>query len=148
MRKWVITMCGGALLLGGLSLRTFGADEKKESKTVQGELIDTYCYSTGGAQGEGHGSCGAKCAKSGIPVAVLVDGKAWTLATNPKPLADAMGKQVKVTGTANADTMTFIPETVEMKEGDNWKQVKLSDAHHKGGEMKTEEKKEEKKEEK
>ena len=107
---------------------------KGEAKTVEGELLDLHCYSAGGATGEQHGkTCGAKCAKSGIPVAVLVDGKAWTLATNPRPLADAVGKQVRVTGTQNAETQTLLADKVEVKDGEEWKEVKLNDAHHKGG---------------
>ena len=140
MRKWVIALCAGALLAGGAGIRALAAEE---SKTVEGELVDTHCYSKNGAKGEGHAKCGGKCAASGIPVAVLVDGKAWTLTTNPKPLADSVGKTVKVTGTPNADAMTFVPDSVQVKDGDNWKDVKLSDAHHKGGDA---EKKEEKKE--
>ena len=132
MRKLIVTLCSGALLVGGLSLAAMAAD--KETKTVEGELVDTHCYAAGGAKGEDHGkTCGAKCAKSGIPVAVLVDGKAWTLATNPKPLADSVGKQVRVTGEQNAETLTFLAEKVEVKDGDAWKEVKLNDAHHKGG---------------
>jgi hypothetical protein len=133
MRKLIVTLCGGALMLGGLALTARGA-EKGESKTVEGELVDLHCYSAGDAKGEEHGKkCGAACAKSGIPVAVLVDGKAWTLATNPKPLADSVGKQVRVTGSANEATQTFLAEKVEVKDGEAWKEVKLNDAHHKGG---------------
>src|SRR4051812_39063459 len=100
MRKLLITLCSGALLVGGFSLRAIAADEKAK-KTVEGELVDTECYAARGAHGEGHGAkCGAACAKSGIPVAVLVDGKAMTLTTNPVPLASAVGKTVRVTGTA------------------------------------------------
>src|SRR5687767_10347284 len=130
MRKLIVSLCSGALLVGGLTLSAFAADKK----TVEGELVDLHCYAAGGAKGEKHGTtCGAKCAKSGIPVAVLVDDKAWTLATNPRPLSEAVGKQVRVTGTQNEPTMTFIAEKVEVKDGENWKEVKLNDAHHKGG---------------
>ena len=140
MRKLFVTLCSGALLVGGLTFTAIAAD--KETKTVEGELVDLHCFAAGGAKGEDHGkTCGAKCAKSGIPVAVLVDGKAWTLATNPRPLSDAVGKQVRVTGQQNADTLTYIAEKVEVKDGDAWKEVKLNDAHHKGG-GKSEEKKE------
>ena len=133
MRKLIITLCSGVLLVGGLNLIASAA-EKGETKTVEGELLDLHCYSAGGAQGEQHGkTCGAKCAASGIPVAVLVDGKAWTLATNPRPLKNAVGKQVRVTGSQNAETQTFLAEKVEVKDGENWKEVKLNDAHHKGG---------------
>jgi hypothetical protein len=132
MRKLFVTLCSGALLVGGLTFSAM-AQADKETKTVEGELVDLHCYSAGGAKGEEHGkTCGAKCAKSGIPVAVLADGKAWTLATNPRPLADSVGKQVRVTGSQNAETQTFLAEKVEVKDGDSWKEVKLNDAHHKG----------------
>ena len=140
MRKLFVTLCSSALLVGGFAFTNAVAQETKEKKTVEGELVDLHCYAAGGAKGEKHGqSCGAKCAKSGIPVAVLVDSKAWTLATNPRPLADSVGKQVRVTGTQNADTQTLLADKVEVKDGDAWKEVKLSDAHHKGS--KDEEKK-------
>ena len=138
MRKLLVTLCSGALLVGGLTFTAVA--QEKEKKTVEGELVDLHCYSAGGAKGEKHGqSCGAKCAKSGIPVAVLADGKAWTLATNPRPLADSVGKQVRVTGTQNAESQTLLADKVEVKDGDAWKEVKLNDAHHKGS--KDEEKK-------
>ena len=143
MKRFLIALCGGAMIVGGANYRAFAADEK----TVEGELVDTHCYAKGGAKGEGHASCGAKCAKSGIPVAVLVDGKAWTLATNPKPLADAVGKTVRVAGIPNSDAGVFIPDKVEVKDGDKWKELKLNDVHHKGTADK-EETKEDKKEEK
>lgn len=138
MRKWIVTLCSGVLMVGSLTLVASAAD--KETKTVEGELVDLHCYSAGGAQGEEHGkTCGAACAKSGIPVAVLVDGKAWTLATNPRPLSDAVGKQIRVTGSQNPETQTFLAEKIEVKDGEAWKEVKLNDAHHKGS--KDEEKK-------
>jgi hypothetical protein len=140
MRKLWIAICTAALIAGGMTLRARAADADKEKKTVEGELLDTHCYAAGGATGEDHGAkCGKSCAASGIPVAVLADGKPWTLATNPVPLADAVGKTVRVTGTPNAEAQVFVPEKVEVKDGDNWKEIQLKDAHHKGG---AEEKKE------
>lgn len=132
MRKTIIALCGGALMIGGVAIQSLAAD--KDAKTVTGELVDTHCYAAGGATGEKHGStCGAACAKSGIPVAVLFDGKAWTLATNPVALADDVGKQVRVTGDQNADAQVIVPDKIEVKDGDNWKEVQMKDAHHKGG---------------
>jgi hypothetical protein len=129
MRTLLITC--GALVLGGLTLTAVA--QEKEKKTVEGELVDLHCYSAGGAQGEKHASCGTKCASSGIPVAVLADGKAWTIATNPRPLADSVGKTVRVTGTPNTETQAITAEKIEVKDGENWKEVKMNDAHHKGG---------------
>jgi hypothetical protein len=132
MRKLVAILCCGALIVGGLALRALAAD----AKTFEGELVDMHCYAKGDAKGEGHAKCGAACAKSGIPVGVLVDGKTWTLATNPKPLADSVGKTVRVTGSTNDATMTLLADKVEVKDGESWKEIKLNDAHHKGGEEK------------
>src|SRR5215218_9619114 len=141
MRNLMIAVFGGALALGGIGYTVHAADAaKKESKTVEGELVDTHCYSAGGATGEGHASCGKKCAASGIPVAVLLDGKAWTLTTNAKPLADSVGKTVRVTGSQNAEAQTLVPDKVEVKDGDTWKEVKLNDVHHKGDAKKDEKK--------
>ena len=140
MRKLLIGLFSLALVAGGLTYRAMAAEAEKEKKTVEGELLDTHCYAAGGAMGEEHGGkCGKGCAKSGIPVAVLVDGKAWTLATNPVPLADSVGKTVRVTGTPGSDNQIFVPDKVEVKDGDNWKEIQMKDAHHKGG---AEEKKE------
>ena len=141
MRKLIVSLCSVALLVGGISAsRALAA----EDKTVEGELVDTHCYSAGGAKGESHAACGAKCAKSGIPVAVLAGGKVWTLATNPRPLADSVGKIARVTGIQNAESGVMVVKKVEVKDGESWKEVALNDVHHKGA--KTEEKKEEKKE--
>src|SRR3954471_19670502 len=128
MRKEMITCLAAALLIaGGMTLRAYAADADAK-KTVEGELVDTHCYAAGGATGEDHGAkCGAACAKSGIPVAVLADGKAWTLATNPAALASAVGKQVRVTGSQNAEAQVFVPEKVEVKDGDSWKEVPMKD---------------------
>lgn len=135
MRKLIVsTLFGGALLVGGgLTLSTARAADAAASKTVEGELVDLHCYAAGDAKGEEHGqTCGKGCAKSGIPVAVLVGDKAWTLATNPAPLADAVGKQVRVTGSQVEKTQTFLAEKVEVKDGEGWKVLPLKDAHHKG----------------
>lgn len=125
MRTLLITC--GAMILGGLTLTAAAQD----AAPIEGELVDLHCYSAGGAKGEKHATCGTKCAASGIPVAVLVDGKAWTIATNPAPLAEAVGKTVRVTGEKNDETQAITAEKVEVKEGDQWKEVAMKDAHHK-----------------
>ena len=137
MRRFFFSaVCAAALAGGGVSLLLAADKPADKPKTqVQGELIDTYCYTAGGATGQDHKGCGQKCAKSGIPVGVLADGKAWTLATNPKPLAQYMAQTIRVTGEANKDNGVIIPDKVEVKDGDQWKEVSLSDAHHGGSEQ-------------
>jgi hypothetical protein len=44
--------------------------------TVKGELVDTLCYASMGNKGEGHAKCAIACAKKGIPVGLVEEGKA------------------------------------------------------------------------
>ncbi|MGB7161476.1 MAG: hypothetical protein WBD40_25680 [Tepidisphaeraceae bacterium] len=129
MRRFIASVAAIVMVAGFVV--TVRAQAKAEDKTVEGELVDMWCYSKGGAKGDGHAACGEKCAASGIPTGVLVDGKAWTLVTNPAPLASALGRIVRVTGKANAETNALLPTKVEVKKDDKWEEVKLKDQHHK-----------------
>ncbi len=100
MRKLTVALAAGLVtVMAGMA---FGADKV----TITGEVIDTYCYSTAGAKGEGHRSCGLACAKKGIPVALLEKGtdKVYVLLPNkqaaavPKAAIDKMGRQATITG--------------------------------------------------
>jgi type 1 fimbria pilin len=83
-----------------------GAASAAESMKVTGEVVDTYCYATMGAKGEGHRKCGMECAKKGIPVGLLEKGtdKLYVLLPKkdnmslPKEVVEKMAKQVTVTG--------------------------------------------------
>lgn len=129
MRKSIASIALLALFAGLVT--TAWGQAKNEDKTIEGELVDLWCYSKGGASGDGHAACGEKCARSGIPTAVLVDGKAMTLVTNPEPLASSVGRTVRVTGKVNAETNVMLPDKVEVKKDDKWEEVKLKDQHHK-----------------
>jgi hypothetical protein len=72
-------------------------------KSVSGEVVDMMCYVDHNAMGEKHGqSCGAKCIRSGGPVGIVSDGKAYLVVGEHKPindqLADYCGKTVTVKG--------------------------------------------------
>ncbi len=122
---------GMALFASLAMVAAVGAAKKEaQTKTVQGELIDTYCYSSGGAKGARHAKCATKCMSSGIPAGVLVDGKFWVLGTNPKPLAQYASKTIRVTGEMDQDTHMILPKTVQVQEDGQWKDVQLQDAHH------------------
>jgi len=129
----VVSLAACVLLLVG-GAWAFAAEQANAGKTWQGELIDMQCYSAGGAKGEGHKDCATKCMSSGIPAGILVDGNAYTLATNPKPLAPYAASTIRVTGELNDQTKVISPDKIEVKEGDNWKEVKMNDAHHGGDE--------------
>ena len=73
------------------------------SKEVTGEVVDMMCYVDHNAVGEKHGqSCGAKCIKSGGPVGIVSDGKAYLVVGEHKPmneqLAEYCGKTVTLKG--------------------------------------------------
>src|SRR5438132_11484585 len=79
-----------------------GADAAA-SKEVTGEVVDMMCYVDHNAVGEKHGqSCGAKCIKSGGPVGILSDGKAYLVVGEHKPINDQLaeycGKNITVKG--------------------------------------------------
>jgi hypothetical protein len=72
-------------------------------RSVSGEVVDMMCYVDHNAMGEKHGqSCGAKCIRSGGPVGIVSDGKAYLVVGEHKPindqLADYCGKTITVKG--------------------------------------------------
>ena len=73
------------------------------SKEVTGEVVDMMCYVDHNALGEKHGqSCGAKCVKSGGPVGIVSDGKAYLVVGEHKPMNDQLaeycGKTITLKG--------------------------------------------------
>ncbi|MGD9896187.1 MAG: hypothetical protein AB7T14_03785 [Candidatus Methylacidiphilaceae bacterium] len=89
-------LCGALLLCSGMmGLR---AAEKQEV-TVQGELVDLYCYLDHGAAGDKHSSCARKCLNLGLPIGLKGDdGKLYMLSGEHKPLkSSAIPKIGKVT---------------------------------------------------
>ena len=76
------------------------------SKEVTGEIVDMMCYVDHNAVGEKHGqTCGAKCVKSGGPVGIVSDGKAYLVVGEHKPMNDQLaeycGKKVTLKGKAS-----------------------------------------------
>src|SRR5437868_15235176 len=77
--------------------------EAGASKEVTGEVVDMMCYVDHNAVGEKHGqSCGAKCIKSGGPVGLVSEGKAYLVVGEHKPINDQLaeycGKTITVKG--------------------------------------------------
>jgi hypothetical protein len=72
------------------------------SKEVTGEVVDMMCYIDHNAMGDKHSACGAKCIKSGGPVGVVENGKAYLVVGEHKPineqLADSCGKTITIKG--------------------------------------------------
>jgi hypothetical protein len=74
--------------------------------TFTGEVVDTYCYAKGRIAGAAHTACALKCAKGGIPLALLEDKthKVYLLlpekdaAPLPAGLVSLAGKRVSIDG--------------------------------------------------
>src|SRR5206468_11366400 len=109
-KRTVLGVAGTAIFIAGLACAPLamaqehehGADEAA-SKEVTGEVVDMMCYVDHNAVGEKHGqSCGAKCIKSGGPVGILSDGKAYLVVGEHKPINDQLaeycGKNITVKG--------------------------------------------------
>src|SRR4026209_1371256 len=89
------------------------------SKEVTGEVVDMMCYVDHNAVGEKHGqSCGAKCIKSGGPVGIVSEGKAYLVVGEHKPinyqLAEYCGKNITVKGKLAARGGLGMVQNVEM----------------------------------
>ena len=144
--KRFVTFLSGGIVAAGLSISAFAHEGEKHSHkessegkpvTVQGELIDMACFVTSGgdAKGADHASCAHECMASGVPAGILPDhakdaNVAILLLTNPQPLAHYAGQPIKVEGTAYEDKHAIDVKKLYVKDGDNWKEIQLKDAHH------------------
>ena len=87
-----------------------------------GTLVDTRCMAMNSMNaGDDHKGgamkgCGAACAKMGIPVALLVDGKMHVLAAPAADFADYIGQEATVSGTATGDMILPKKVTVDGEE--------------------------------
>ncbi len=129
MHKITFSIATTLMLVAMAGLPTHAAMAKQV--TVKGELLDMACYSTMQMKGRAHGkTCGKKCLASGIPAGILMKGKAWTLLTNPAPLAAYVGKTIKVKGKMDPANDTIFPTRIWWKMGGMWMAVKLRDQLH------------------
>ena len=106
----LMKIAAAAIFIGALTFSPLAVAQEHEhgsdtaaSKEVTGEVVDMMCYVDHNAVGEKHGqSCGAKCIKSGGPVGIVSDGKAYLVVGEHKPINDQLaehcGKTVTLKG--------------------------------------------------
>lgn len=107
-------------------------DGKAKGKTFTGILIDTKCYGMSEDNiTNDHMAmkqCATMCAKMGIPVGLLIDGKKGgkvIVVTIPAPaLAEHMGKWARITGEIKFKH-GLVPEKIEVKNGDIYEEVDI-----------------------
>ncbi len=113
----VVTLCLAAFTLAGLARAADvhaahahtgamkGEMAKGTAGTWKGEVLDAGCYLGHGAMGAKHKECALKCVSEGMPMMLLVDGKAILLTMNHdnadpyNSLKTMAGSTVEVTGT-------------------------------------------------
>lgn len=88
----------------------------------KGTLVDTKCYGMSPSNiGDDHKmgamkGCGAACAKMGIPVALLVDGKMHVIAAPASAFAEYIGQEATISGNASGDIIMPMKVTVDGKD--------------------------------
>jgi len=126
-----------AFLLVGAGLFVVAATTTQtntSAATFKGTLVDTKCYSMMPKANKGNDhktpkgkmpNCATACANMGIPVALLdKDGNQHVLAVPANQLADHMAKEARIDGKLASGVL--IPEKIEVKEGQEWKEVKIA----------------------
>jgi hypothetical protein len=91
-----------AFVLAAPALAGPGHDHGKEA-TMTGWISDANCGAKN-ANAEGAG-CAKACIKGGAAAVLVVDGKVYTIKGDGKKYADHAGKEVKVTGMVEGDTI-------------------------------------------
>jgi hypothetical protein len=130
------------LLAGSAAVGLAQKGEKEiadESRTIQGILVDMKCYPVNmeANVGDDHQTpkgkmpaCATTCAKMGLPVGLLVGGEVGgelvVLITISTALGDYMTKEARVTGVSILEGKGIIPDKIEVKKGDEWKEVKVA----------------------
>jgi hypothetical protein len=93
------------ILVLWLAAAAAAADSKPKPATLIGLVVDTGCYLSHDTRGEKHIPCATRCAKDGVPLAILEEGTASVYLPvaldhkNPNTkLMPFIEKKVKVTG--------------------------------------------------
>ena len=140
MKKYMMLLLAMCLIA---SLSAYAKDI-----TVSGIVTDPMCAKSGDKAKMENEDCAKRCAKDGkLALVADSDGKVWAI-ENGDAVKGHEGHHVKVTGTANAEKMTFHVTTVAADMGaaaghHDHDKMKKDDMKH--DEMKKEEKKEDKK---
>ena len=131
MHKYIrSTFLFAMLVVLATALSLYGQGEDKSQ--ISGTLVDLSCYAKGGFLTNDHGGmkgCGSMCARAGLPVAVVdAEKKVHVLAAPAPGYADYIAKQVRITGKVGKNADVFIPEKLEIKDGDQWVEKDLPKA--------------------
>ena len=104
MQSKLLTVSAVALLIVGTHFAS--AQPKGERATIEGEVVDLWCYLEGGDRGPAKKDCATACATAGNPISVLdAKGNLYVTASlkdhvpSRALLLDKISEEVTVTGT-------------------------------------------------
>lgn len=136
MSKKLIPIMLAVFILPFFIETSYGYGSGEKLKTFSGILVDTKCYGMNNdnftndhmsPKGNMPG-CAAMCAKMGVPVGLLVNGKkggkVYVLTIPAPALADYMGEWVRISG-VKTFKRGLIPKKIEVKKGDSYEEVKI-----------------------
>jgi hypothetical protein len=104
---WIACISAAGLLAARVAVpRLLNHRFGGQQSTVNGELVETFCWATQVSGGPSHAGCAMECAKRGIPIAIVDQRtrRAFVLlpdrgkAALPPGLFAAMGQQVTIHG--------------------------------------------------
>jgi len=106
MKRTIVSVFAGALLLLGFGSTVALAEPQGETVKVKGEVVDLWCFLEGGDHGADHKACGVACAKAGNPIGLLTEkGELYVMMgmkdhqPGREVLIDKMAETVAVEGT-------------------------------------------------
>jgi hypothetical protein len=130
MRSWAVWMMAAGLVwsLGTAAARAEEMGQKSKKVTVKGTLVDTACYLDDGDTGNDHmgmKGCGTKCLLGGSPAGLLSGKKLYILVFPAGAFAQAVGKDVEVTGDLYGETNLIPQKASEVRKDGSKKEINL-----------------------
>jgi hypothetical protein len=114
----VVLAFAAGLAASPLALAEEPAKSETGSKEITGEIVDVMCYVDHNATGAKHADCGTKCIKSGGPVGIVSEGKAYLVVGAHKPMNDELaplaGKTVTLKGKVASNGGISLLENAEI----------------------------------
>mgnify|MGYP001230016206 FL=1 len=97
---------------------------KKQSSSIEGEVVDLSCFLSGGMRGEGHKSCAVGCLEKGTPAGIVDSAGNIFVIIAPSPgYANFAAQTIRLSGKITGNNIS--PTKMEAKKGKKWAEIPL-----------------------
>ena len=112
------------IVLGSIHADNHEKKSKKQSSSIEGEVVDLSCFLSGGMRGEGHKTCAIGCLTKGTP-AGLVDnaGNIFVIIAPSPGYANFAAQTIRLSGKISGNNIS--PSKMEAKKGKKWAEIPL-----------------------